>query len=208
VNNTHSYFRSRKELVMNRLFTTEHMRAIVAAAGVLVLGSGIATGCVAAPAAAHDSRLDAAVWAALNRCEAEKGCQAAVKTAKGVLVFPSVTKADLILGGAGGKGALVQGGKITGYYSIGAGSAGLQAGIDNASQVYAFQNTDALNRLTSGQDWNVGATSGIAVNRNGAAAAATTASVDAFIFDAKGLEAGASVNAFDIWKTGTPRPNV
>jgi lipid-binding SYLF domain-containing protein len=190
---------------MRFLFNNSFPRTVGMICAATLLVTGVATGSHAATVP-HDSRLDLAVWNALNSCKTQKGCEDAARTAKGVLVFPTVTKADLILGGAGGKGALIQGGKITGYYSIGAGSAGLQAGIDNSSQVYAFQKTDALDKLKSGQDWNVGLATDVAVNRADAAAAVTTASVDAFVFDAKGLEAGASVNAFDIWKTGNPRP--
>jgi len=197
-------FTQLEDAVMHRLINLKRAVGLVCVAGFLnagVLSNGRAA------TVTHDSRLDLAVWTTFNSCKTHKGCQAAVATAKGVLIFPSVVKADLVLGGAGGKGALIQGGKITGYYSIGAGSAGLQAGIDKESQVYAFQKADALDKLKSGQSWNVGASSDVAVNRTDAAAMATTASVDAFIFNAKGLDAGASVNAFDIWKTGTPRPN-
>lgn len=171
--------------------------------GAMLLATGGATNGQAATVP-HDSRLDLAVWTTLDRCETYTSCQDAVKSAKGALVFPSVVGADLILGGAGGRGALVQGGKITGYYSIGTGADGLQAGIDGASQVYAFRKADALDRLISGEAWNVGATPDVAVDRGDAGAA--TAGVDAFIFDAGGLQPGASVNAFYVWKSGSARP--
>ncbi len=50
------------------------------------------------------------------------------KVSKGILVFPSVIKAGLIIGGQYGKGALRVGGKTVGYYSTAAASYGLQAG--------------------------------------------------------------------------------
>ncbi len=168
----------------------------------LLLTGGTTSGHAAT--ASHDSRFDLAVWTTLDSCESYRSCQDAVRNAKGVLVFPSLARDDLVLGGDGGKGALVQDGRITGYYSIGTGADGLQAGVDNANQVYALRQADTLDRLTSGQDWNVGATPGVAVDR--ADAAAATASVDAFIFDAGGLQPGASVNAFYVWKMGSPRP--
>jgi lipid-binding SYLF domain-containing protein len=56
------------------------------------------------------------------------GAKALGDKAIGILLFPSVTKADFILGAQGGDGALFEKGKITGHYNTGALSVGLQAG--------------------------------------------------------------------------------
>ena len=50
------------------------------------------------------------------------------QNAKGILVFPSIYKAGLIIGGQYGEGALIKDGKTSGYYSSVAASYGLQAG--------------------------------------------------------------------------------
>src|SRR5262252_4718902 len=50
------------------------------------------------------------------------------KTAKGILMFPSVKKGGFIVGGQYGEGALRVGGKTEGYYKTTAASFGLQAG--------------------------------------------------------------------------------
>lgn len=49
------------------------------------------------------------------------------KTAKGMLIFPDVVKAGLIIGGQYDEGALLVDGKTVGYYSSVAASYGLQA---------------------------------------------------------------------------------
>jgi lipid-binding SYLF domain-containing protein len=49
--------------------------------------------------------------------------------AKGVLVFPSIVKAGLGIGGSFGEGALIIGGKKVQYYNNIAGSIGFQIGV-------------------------------------------------------------------------------
>ena len=51
--------------------------------------------------------------------------------AKGMLVFPSVVKGGLIIGGQYGTGALRVDGKTDGYYNTVAASYGLQAGVQS-----------------------------------------------------------------------------
>jgi len=151
--------------------------------------------------------LDKAVMAALEQCQqVSSSCAATTSNAAGILVFPSVVKADLIIGGAGGKGALIEHGKITGYYSIGAGSAGLQVGVASASQVYVFRTPGALAQLKSGPDWKAGASAGVTVMSADANASSATGPVLAYVFDSKGLNAGVSVEVFDVWKTAQARP--
>lgn len=158
-------------------------------------------------AAATDSALDSSVMETLAVCKTVSiSCSATTKNANGILVFPSVVKADFIVGGSGGKGALVENGRITGYYSIGAVSAGFQAGIEQASQVYVFRSAQSLARLKENNDWKVGANAGVTVVENDANAKAATGDVLAYVFDAKGLHGGISADVFDIWKTGTNRP--
>lgn len=51
--------------------------------------------------------------------------------AKGILVYPDVLKAGLVIGGQYGEGALRVGGKTVGYYNTVAASYGLQAGAQS-----------------------------------------------------------------------------
>lgn len=157
--------------------------------------------------AASNASLDKSAMSALDQCkQVSSSCAAETKKAAGILVFPDVVKADLIIGGAGGKGVLIENGKVTGYYNIGAASAGLQAGIESASQVYVFRNAESLNKLKQGSEWKVGAQGDVAVIEADANARATNGNVLAYVFDAKGLHAGVSLDVFDAWKTGSSRP--
>jgi lipid-binding SYLF domain-containing protein len=178
-------------------------------AGALVVMTGLA---VAGAAHAEvklerDAVLDKQVMATLQQCQTiSSSCANNTKGAAGVLVFPSVVKASFLIGGAGGKGALVENGEITGYYSIGAGTVGLQAGIENASQVYAFQDDKILTQLKNGSDWRVGATADVTLVTADAATKQTSGDVMAYVFDAKGLHGGIAFDLFDVWKTGDARP--
>jgi lipid-binding SYLF domain-containing protein len=177
------------------------MAAIAMTLGLATLGGSLAQ-------AAGSASLDKSVMSTLAQCrQISTSCSASADKALGLLVFPSVVKADLLVGGAGGEGALVENGKITGYYKIGAITAGLQAGIEKTSQVYAFQTAQSLAELKNGPDWKVGASAGVTVVEADANARGATGNVLAYIFDAKGLHAGISVDAFDVWKSGEARPS-
>jgi lipid-binding SYLF domain-containing protein len=167
--------------------------------GLLTLIPGVAK--------AADQNLDTSVMSALAECkQVSTSCATETQNAAGILVFPKVVKADLLIGGAGGKGALIENGKITGYYNIGAASAGLQAGVESASQVYVFRNAEALNKLKDGSEWKAGAQADVALITADANARGATGSVYAYVFDAKGLHAGVSLDVFDVWKSGQARP--
>jgi len=156
----------------------------------------------------QDPALNNAIIATLEKCQQiSSSCATETKGVTGILVFPNVTKADLIVGGSGGKGALIENGVITGYYSIGAVSAGLQVGIESASQVYVFRTPESLANLKKGPDWKVGATAGVTLIAADANARGATGSVLAYVFSSTGLQAGVSLDTFDIWKTADAQPS-
>lgn len=192
---------------MNRI-KAPHCSHLMVAAATMILG--FASIAAQAQPVEHDTALDEAVMSKIHYCQEHfPSCKTVTKHSPAILVFPSVVKADLIIGGAGGKGALVENGKITGYYSIGSASAGLQAGVENASQIYAFPSgkNKALQELKNGSSyWRVGDTENIVIMAADANARSVTGKTAAFIFDAKGLHAGVSVDLFDVWKTGSTRP--
>lgn len=151
--------------------------------------------------------LNNAVMSTLQTCQKNfTSCANATKNAAGELVFPSVVKADLIVGGSGGKGALVENGKITGYYNIGAASVGLQAGVENASQVYVFPDQNSLQAVKQGSYWDVGSLADITLIAANADYAGAAGNPTAFFFDSKGLHAGIDLSVFYVWKSGSPRP--
>ncbi len=169
-----------------------------------VLGLATATlmaGLATAHANDRNTSLDAKVHTALKQCQTvSASCASTTQNAEAVLVFPSVVKADLIVGGSGGQGALVENGKITGYYNIGGATAGLTAGISDMSQVYVFRSQTAVAELKKGSKWKVGSGADVTVVNADANARAVSGDVLAYIIDSEGLHAGVSVDVFNVWK--------
>jgi lipid-binding SYLF domain-containing protein len=116
------------------------------------------------------------------------------KVAKGVLVFPSIIKAGLIVGGQYGEGALRVDGKTVGYYNTVAASYGLQIGAQSFGFAMFFMNDKALEYLNKSEGWEIGVGPTIVVVDKGAAKTLTTTTakddIYAFCFSQKGLMAG------------------
>jgi lipid-binding SYLF domain-containing protein len=114
--------------------------------------------------------------------------------AKGILIFPKIIKAGLIIGGQSGDGVLWVGGHATGYYNISAASFGLQAGAQTFSYALFFMTDASLNYLQRSDGWAIGSGPSVVVVDKGAAASLTsttlTQDVYAFPFGARGLMAG------------------
>ncbi len=146
--------------------------------------------------------LDAKVMASIAQCaQVAPSCADAMKTAAGALVFPSVVTVDLLVGGSGGDGALVQNGIIIGYYDVGEASAGAQVGIKKATQVYILRDQSTLQKVEGDGQWQVGAAADLTVFAANATASAQSGDPLVYVFDADGLNAGANLSALKIWKS-------
>jgi lipid-binding SYLF domain-containing protein len=119
------------------------------------------------------------------------------KEAHAVLVFPSVTKAGLGIGGQYGEGALIKGGKAVAYYNTAGASYGLQAGAQTYGYAMFFMNEAALKQLDKTDGYEVGVGPSVVVMDEGMARTMTTTTtrddIYAFIFGQKGLMAGLGV---------------
>ena len=71
--------------------------------------------------------------------------------AYGYAVYPKITKAGLVIGGAGGEGIVFKGGAVTGSSKLGQASFGLQAGGEQYSEVIFFENKVAYDKFTGGK---------------------------------------------------------
>lgn len=124
------------------------------------------------------------------------------KVSKGILMFPSVVKGGLIIGGEYGKGALRVGGKTTGYYSTAAASYGLQIGAQSFGYAMFFMTESALNYLKESSGWEIGVGPNIVVVDEGLARSLTTTTakedIYVFFFSQKGLMAGLSIQGSKI----------
>jgi lipid-binding SYLF domain-containing protein len=153
-----------------------------------------------APAmAASKAEIDRNARAALEKLyKGNPMAQTLSEKAKGILVFPSIYKGGLIVGGQYGDGALFKNGKIVGYYNSVAASYGLQAGGQKFGYAMFFMTDSALAYLDKSDGWEIGVGPSIViVDKETAAAFGKTATsttlqsdVYAFIFSQKGLMAG------------------
>jgi lipid-binding SYLF domain-containing protein len=145
--------------------------------------------------AADRSQLDRDARSALNKLVAgNAGAKAVGAKAVAVLVFPSITKAGLVIGGQTGDGVLMMGGKTIAYYNTSGASYGLQAGAQTYGYAMFFMNESTLKQLDKTDGFEVGVGPSVVVADEGFAKSTTSVTYDqdiyAFIFSQKGLMAG------------------
>lgn len=141
---------------------------------------------------ASKAEIDAEIKAALDQLyKTTPAAKELASKAKGVLVFPSIVKAGLGIGGSFGEGALIIGGKKVQYYNNIAGSIGFQIGVEKRSEVYMFLKADALKEFRNASGWSGGGDASVAVAVWGAGGVANVESIKepviAFVFSPKGL---------------------
>lgn len=111
--------------------------------------------------------------------------------AAGVLVFPSVVKAGIGIGGEYGEGALLVKGKTAAYYNIAAASIGFQLGAQARTQIILFMSESALGKFRGSKGWTAGVDGSVALATLGAGGSIDTETakkpVIGFIFSNKGL---------------------
>jgi lipid-binding SYLF domain-containing protein len=145
--------------------------------------------------AASKSELNASSQKALSNLVAQvPAAKAAQSKAVAVLVFPSITKAGLVVGGQYGEGVLWRKGKPVGYYNTAGASWGMQAGAQQFGYAMFFMNEKALKYLDSSEGFEVGVGPSVVVVDSGMAKNVTsttlTEEIYAFVFAQKGLMAG------------------
>ena len=156
-------------------------------------------------AAATAAELNREAQAALNSLYAKNpGAKAIGKDAVAVLVFPSVVKAGLGVGGQFGEGVLYRGGKATAYYNTAGASVGLQAGAQKYGYAMFFLSEETLKYLDKSEGFEVGVGPSVVVADSGMAKATTTTTakdkIYAFIFDQKGAMAALGIQGNKITK--------
>jgi lipid-binding SYLF domain-containing protein len=148
-----------------------------------------------------DAAVDGAI-ADLNR--QEPGSRQMIAQSKGMLVFPKVFKAGLVVGGEYGEGALRIANRTVDYYSASAGSIGLQAGAQEKSVFLLFMTDAALAQFRQSSGWTAGADASVALVNVGASGAATTQTaqrpVVGYVLTQGGLMVDASVNGTKVSK--------
>jgi lipid-binding SYLF domain-containing protein len=121
------------------------------------------------------------------------GAHELIAKAAGVLVFPQVISAGLVVGGEVGNGVLRVNDSFAGYYRTTTGSLGLQIGAQSRSLVFLFMTQESLARFRESNGWSVGADASLAVMKVGANGAidinAAQAPTIAFVMTNSGLMA-------------------
>lgn len=124
------------------------------------------------------------------------------KSAKGVLVFPSITKGGFVFGAAGGDGALYQRNQTTGFYRTISASWGLQAGIQKYSYALFLMDDDAIAKLNHSGGWDLGSNPNLVVVDKGGSGTLSTTTINKgtymIAFDQTGLMAGIDVQGSKI----------
>jgi lipid-binding SYLF domain-containing protein len=129
------------------------------------------------------------------------------RQARAILVFPKITKAGFIFGGAYGEGVLKRGAVVDGYYNSFTASWGLQAGAQTYGYAVFLMTGAALEYIHRSHGWEIGVGPTLVVVDEGVAKNLSTTTLQgdayAFIFDQQGLMAGVSFEGTKISETGS-----
>lgn len=120
-----------------------------------------------------------------------RGARDLLDKAAAVLVFPTVLKAGMGIGGEYGEGALLIRGRTAGYYNTVSASIGFQLGAQARSVIIAFMTYEALEGFRRVDGWKVGVDGSVALITVGLGGSIDTSKIASpivgFIFDGKGL---------------------
>lgn len=94
--------------------------------------------------------------------------QELAQKAAGMLVFPSVVKAGIGIGGEYGEGKLLVGGVTVAYYNIAGASIGFQLGAQVRRVIVIFLTEDALRSFQASEGWKAGVDGSVAIATVGA----------------------------------------
>lgn len=142
--------------------------------------------------AASAAAIDADARATLNNFFARvvNGRDLANK-AEAILIFPSIVKAGIGIGGEYGEGVMHVRGQTSGYYNIIGASVGFQLGVQTRSVIIMFMTPAALAGFQSRAGFKIGVDGSVALITVGAGGKADTDNVldpiIGFVFNNKGL---------------------
>jgi lipid-binding SYLF domain-containing protein len=180
----------------------QHLLTKLATAAILATGTFALSHCASGPttninaASVNPRQLATDSRAALN--DLYRRNPAARKlgaSAKGILVFPAITKGGFIVGGMGGNGALIRNdGSIRDFYQTAGLSYGLQAGIQKYGYALFLMDKSAFNNINRADGWEVGSSPSLVIVDEGMAGSLTTTTLNkstyAFFFNQRGLMGG------------------
>jgi lipid-binding SYLF domain-containing protein len=169
-----------------RMITRRRAFSLALLSAIAVVGS--APGFHSASAGSIDADVDATLNSFFRHV---RGSREIVRDAAAVLVFPTIIKAGMGIGGEYGEGALLTRGRTVEYYNTVAASIGFQLGAQARSVIIVFMTEEALDGFRRVDGWTVGVDASVAVITIGAGGSIDTSRLASpivgFIFDEKGL---------------------
>ncbi|MCA8927814.1 MAG: lipid-binding SYLF domain-containing protein [Alphaproteobacteria bacterium] len=124
------------------------------------------------------------------------------EAAKGVLIFPEIYKAGLLVGGAVGSGVLRVDGKVDSYYTSVAASFGLQAGVARFGYILFLMDQDSVDYVKRTDGWELGVGPTLVAGDAAFAKKFTTTTLESgvvyFFVNEKGAFAGAGIEGTKI----------
>lgn len=111
--------------------------------------------------------------------------------AQAILVFPTVVKAGIGIGGEYGEGVLYERGAAGGYYNVVSASVGFQLGVQSRSVIIMFMTPEALRSFRKTAGWKIGVDGSVAIITVGVGGSIDTQRITqpviGFVLDPKGL---------------------
>ena len=176
-------------------------RKIFAASGLAVAALLMSTVSFGATKAEIDERVHTAMHQFYELNPQHKDL---VARAKGVLVFPRVTKGGVGVAGEFGEGALRIDGNNVAYYSVSAASVGLTLGLAKHKEVILFMTQETLDKFMNSHGWTIGADTNVAVLSKGAGGEYDSKTLQrpilGFVFGEKGLIGDISLEGSKVTK--------
>ncbi len=123
----------------------------------------------------------------------DPGASKFINDSYGYVVFPTIGKGGLIVGGSYGHGEVYEAGKMIGYADMTQATIGLQAGGQEFCEVLAFENKAALDRFVNNRFQFAAQATAVALKSGAAANAKYTDGVAIFAHIKGGLMAEAAV---------------
>jgi lipid-binding SYLF domain-containing protein len=159
------------------------------------LGLLAAAGCSTEPQGQSDrDALNDDCQKSLQRLYAEDpGLPDFLAKADGYVIFPSVGKGAVGIGGAYGRGQVYDHGSFVGYADISQGTIGLQLGGQSYTELLAFEDAPSLTRFEAGKFAFAADASAVALKSGAAATAKYTDGVAAFVEPQGGLMLEAAI---------------
>lgn len=176
------------------------------ASGAVAVVSAVVFTLAAVPAqAASRAELNRDARAALGKLYAKyPAAKKLAGKARAILVFPSVIKAGLMVGGETGDGVMLVKGKPVAYYNTSGVSYGLQIGAQKYGYALFIMSESALQSLETAEGFEVGVGPSVVVMDDAMAKKTTTTTIHgdiyAYIFSQQGLMAGLGVQGNKLTK--------